>query len=112
MKILKQLLIIVGFTIIGSLISLILPINVPGSVVGLILLYLALHFKVLKLEQVKETGDWLKNNMAFLFVPLSVGLMNDFSILKDNLLNLTIIMVVSTTLTMVFVAFIARKDGI
>lgn len=112
MKQLKQLLIITLFTISGSFIANLIPVNIPGSVVGLILLYIALEVKLIKLEQIKETGDWLKNNMAFLFVPLSVGLMNDFGILKANLLNLTIIMIVSTLLTMVAVLIVARNDEV
>lgn len=109
MKYLKQLLIIIIFTIIGSLISAILPFNVPGSVIGLILLYIALEFKIIKLNQIKKTGNWLKNNMAFLFVPLSVGLMNDFKVLQMNFWTLSIVMIISTTITMMSVAWIAQK---
>lgn len=112
MKQLKQLLIIILFTLLGTFIANLIPINIPGSVVGLVMLYVALEIKLIKLDQIKETGDWLKNNMAFLFVPLSVGLMNDFGILKANLLNLTIIMIVSTLLTMVAVLIVARNDEV
>lgn len=112
MKQLKQLLIIILFTLLGAFIANLIPINIPGSVVGLVMLYVALEIKLIKLDQIKETGDWLKNNMAFLFVPLSVGLMNDFGILKANLLNLTIIMIVSTLLTMVAVLIVARNDEV
>ena len=109
MKILKQLAIITTFTIIGEFMSKYLPIKIPGSVIGLLLLFFALEKNIIKLENIKETGNWLKNNMAFLFVPLTVGLMTSWEILQENLLVLTVIMVVTTALTMISVAVISEK---
>lgn len=109
MKILKQFLIILIFTYLGSILSKVLPVNIPGNVLGIILLFLALEFKLVKKEDIKETANWLVKNMAFLFVPISVGLMNDFDILKANLVNLSIVLIVSTTFTMIVVAIVAEK---
>ncbi|NLW15839.1 MAG: CidA/LrgA family protein [Erysipelothrix sp.] len=111
MKILKQLLIIITFYIIGESITNFTGLKVPGSVIGLLLLFLALEKDVIELDSIKETGNWLKNNMSFLFVPLSVGLMNSFGILKLELLPLTIVMIVSTTVTLIVVALVSDRLG-
>ncbi|CAM3645519.1 CidA/LrgA family protein [Erysipelothrix urinaevulpis] len=99
MKILEQLLIIFIFSIIGDLISSVLPFPIPGSIIGLILLFVSLNLKLLKLEDISGSGEWLKNNMAILFVPLSVGIMNYFDLLIDNAIALTLITVLSTLVT-------------
>ncbi len=109
MKIFKQFLIILIFSFLGLILENILPFKIPASVLGLILLFLALEFKIIKKSDIQETADFLKDNMAFLFVPLTVGLMNDWDILQTNLLNLIIIMIVTTTLSMIVVAKIAQR---
>lgn len=106
MKLIKQLFYILLFTILGDIISRWLPI--PGSVIGLILLYLALQFKIVTIDDIKDVGNWLKDNMSFLFVPISVGLMNSFGILKTSWFPLTTIMIVTTLGTMIGVALITE----
>ncbi|CCV63945.1 putative murein hydrolase LrgA protein [Alteracholeplasma palmae J233] len=108
MKILYQLSIIIGFTLLGELISSVLPFAFPGSIIGLILFFLALKFKIVKLEWVQETGSWLKNNLAFLFVPLTVAVMDQFDILKLYWLETIILLIVSTTVTLISSALIAK----
>ena len=71
------------FSFIGEFLSLISPVAIPGSVIGMVLLFIALHFKWLKLNQVEEVGNWLTDNMAIFFVPAGVGLMTNFGILGD-----------------------------
>lgn len=86
----------------------ILPFSVPGSVSGMLLLFIALHFGILKIEKVEEVGDWLVNNMAIFFVPAGIGLMTNFDILAEIWWQLLIIVVVSATLMMWFVGFIVQ----
>lgn len=78
-----------------------LPLPVPTSIYGLILLLAALQFKIIKLEQIKETGLFLVNIMPFLFVSAGVGLMNSFDLLKPILVPVTIITIVTTVFVMV-----------
>lgn len=108
MKIIKQIIILIVFTLLGSLIKQFLPIPIPGSVLGLGLLYLALEIKLIKLDDIETVGTFLKDNMAIMFVPLTVAIMTVFDILKLNLIELIIVMVVSTTLTMVTVGLVSN----
>lgn len=85
-----------------------LPFSVPGSVTGMLLLFIALHFNILKIEKVEEVGNWLTSNMAIFFVPAGVGLMTNFDILASIWWQLLIIVFVSATLMMWFVGFIVQ----
>ncbi|MGO4994855.1 CidA/LrgA family protein [Jeotgalibaca porci] len=115
MKIYKQLFWIFLFSFIGEIVSAIIAsfIAIPGSVIGMVLLFIALHTKILHLEQVDEIGTWLTDNMGIFFVPAGVGLMANFGILADTWWQLLIIMVVTTILMMAFVGrivqFVKRK---
>lgn len=111
MKIIKQLSWIFLFSLIGEVLSILIAsfIAIPGSVIGLVLLFLALQLKVLKVEQVDEVGTWLTSNMGIFFVPAGVGLMTNFGVLADTWWQLLIIMVVTTILMMIFVGKVVQS---
>lgn len=111
MKLLFQLLIIISFTFLGELISSVLPFSFPGSLIGLLLLFMALCLKIVKVLHVKEVSQWLQKNMAFLFVPLCVGVMQYFDIIKLHFLEFIILLVVSTIVTMVLTALVGNKGA-
>ncbi|WP_339012099.1 CidA/LrgA family protein [Lactococcus garvieae] len=83
MKIYFQLLIIFGFSFVGDTLSNSLHLPVPGSILGMIFLFLALQFKVLKFTDVDEVGSFLINNMTILFLPAGVGVMAKWSLISD-----------------------------
>ena len=111
MKIIKQLSLIFLFSLIGEVLSILIAsfIAIPGSVIGLVLLFLALQLNVLKVEQVDEVGTWLTSNMGIFFVPAGVGLMTNFGVLADTWWQLLVIMVVTTILMMVFVGKVVQS---
>ncbi len=116
MKLIKQLFWIFLFSFLGDIVSTLIAsfIAIPGSVIGMVLLFIALHFKWLRVDQVDEIGTWLTDNMGIFFVPAGVGLMANFGILANTWWQLVIIMVVTTILMMGFVGrivqFIKRKS--
>lgn len=111
MKIIKQLFWIILFSLLGEIISLTIAsvVAIPGSVIGMVLLFFALHFKLLNLNQVDEVGTWLTDNMAIFFVPAGVGLMTNFELLGEVWLQLVIIMIVTTSIMMWFVGTLVQK---
>lgn len=96
----KQLFIIFLFSFLGEVIAQWLPFPVPSSVVGMILLFLALRLKWVKIEQVDTVGSFLTDNMAIFFVPAGVGLMLEFEVIQDIWLALVLIVIISVFLTM------------
>lgn len=105
-----QLFWIILFSLLGEIVSVAIAsfVAIPGSVIGMILLFLALHYNLLKLSQVDEVGSWLTDNMAILFVPAGVGLMTNFDVLAESWLQLIVIMFVTTILMMIFVGKIVQ----
>ena len=104
MKILNQLGIILIIGLIGELISSLISsvILIPSSVIGMILLFLLLQFKVIKLESIETVSDFLLSNMAIFFVPAGVSLITSIDIIKENILSLIVIISISTILVMYF----------
>src|SRR5690554_126914 len=108
MKILFQLFILIVFTLLGELISFYLPFDFPGSLIGLMLLFLALILKIIKPEYIKEVSSFLQKYMAFLFVPLAVGLMQYFDIIALHWIELLVVLVLSTTVTLIVTALLTH----
>lgn len=101
MKYLRQLLIILLFSFLGELLKTMLPLPVPASIYGLLLLFAALEIGVVKLAAVQETGRFLIEIMPVMFIPAGVGLIDSWDALKPICIPVTVIMVVSTVIVMV-----------
>ncbi len=93
MKIYLQLLIIFGFSFIGNVISNVFRLPVPGSILGMILLFLALQFKLLEFRHVDEAGSFLINNMTILFLPAGVGIMAKWNLISHFWAQILLIVV-------------------
>ena len=100
MKYIKQFGIILGITCIGEGLKYLIPFPVPGSIYGLVLLLLLLIFKVVKLEQVKEAGEFLVGIMPLMFIPPAVGLMDSWDQIQGMLLPFCVVILATTCLVM------------
>ena len=78
-----------------------LPLPVPASVYGLVLLLAALTTGVVKLDQVKETGIYLTGIFPLLFVPAAAGIMELWAEMGQLLLPILIAILPVTVLVMV-----------
>ncbi len=107
MKLLKQLALIAGFSVVGEIISYllkeILGIFIPGSLIGMIILFILLTTKLIKYDFVDDVGEFFVNNMGFFFVPVAVSIMNYFGILAQIWWKLLLIIIISFFLTFVSV---------
>ncbi|MGI5900988.1 MAG: CidA/LrgA family protein [Desulfitobacteriia bacterium] len=101
MKYIKQFCIILFICLIGELLSYFIPLPIPASIYGFLIMLLALKSKFLKLDLVRETGEFLIGIMAVMFIPPAVGLLESWSILKEILLPVIVITVVITVFVMV-----------
>ena len=99
MKYLPQFLIIMGFTLAGEALQRLVPVAIPASVWGLVLLFVALCLKIVKLEQVKEVGGFLSSLLPVLFVGPTVGIVEYWALIKPQLLSIVLLLVASTILT-------------
>ena len=115
MKYLKQFGIIVLISFIGEILNNIIPLPVPASVYGFVILFVCLMTGVIKLDAVKDSGRLLIELMPVMFIPAAVGLMDSFSVIKRIGLQLGIILVVTTVIVMVVAGrvtqFVIRRDS-
>lgn len=79
---------------------------IPGSVIGMILLFTALCLKIVKPEKIKPVAGFLCNNMALFFVPAGVGIINAMDILSKYWMAVLIACAVSTVIVIIVVASI------
>ena len=105
MKIIKQIGIIFLVCWLSEVIEKFLPFAFPASVIGMALLLICLLTGVLKIEHIQEKADFLLENMAFFFVPAGVSIINYFDVLKNSVVQLIIICVVSTVVTFAVTAW-------
>ena len=75
MKILNQLAIILGLWALGEYISSFIQsvVVIPGSIIGMILLFILLKAKVIKLESINEVSNFFLDNMAIFFITIFVS---------------------------------------
>ena len=103
MKIFNQLGLILGIWAVGELVSSLLSniITMPGTIIGMIILFLLLQFKIMKEETIKDVADFLLGNMAIFFVPAGVSLINSLGLITENMLVLLLSGTVATIIIMI-----------
>ncbi len=99
------------FYFIGEFISYCIGGFIPGSVIGMLLLFMALAFKVVKPAKVKKISTLLTENMGLFFLPAGVGLMNALGIISQYWVVIVTASVVSTILVIAAVALVQQKLG-
>ena len=100
---------ITAFCLAGEVLAVVLPLPIPASVYGLLLMVAALKTGVLKLDQVRETGLFLTGIFPLLFVPAAAGVVELGSQLMDLLLPAVLAIVPITALVMAVTGVVAQK---
>ena len=108
MKYLQQLMIILGAYILGDIIQVAFNLPIPGTVLGLILLFVGLYIGIIKVEMIEDICEVLISHMSFLFIPAGVGLLTSFELLKGNIFAFSIIIIVSTIIVWVVTAYVVK----
>ena len=99
MNILLQIGIVIGICLVGECISALLPFILPGNIIAMILIFILLLVRVMKIDHIRQKAQFLKQNMAFFLVPSSVSIIQHIDLLKEILIPLLVISMVSTILT-------------
>lgn len=108
MKYVKQFTIIALMTFLGECLNHFLPFPVPASIYGMVLLFFSLQTGVLKLSQIEETADLLLGVMPIFFISPTVSLMSSIGVIKDSLLGVFVICIVSTAVIMAVVGLVSQ----
>ena len=99
-KYIRQMLIILSVTCVAEILKYFIPLPIPASIYGLVLMFLLLVTGIVKLPQVKETAEFLVEIMTIMFIPATVGLMENWDVLRPILFPLIVIIPVTTVLVM------------
>ena len=104
-----------GFTLTGEALQRFLPLPIPASVYGLALLFLALCFGIVKVDQIKKVGSFLTSLLPLLFVAPTVGIVEHWQLIAPQLLPIVLLLMASTLLTFgisgILTQWLLRKGG-
>ena len=93
-----QLLGLLAFSIVGHLITSEMRLPIPGSMVGMISLFMMLWIGVVQISWFDQTSSFLIKHLAFFFIPITVGLMNAGTMLAENGLAIMVTLIASAAI--------------
>ena len=108
MKYLCQFSIILFISFLGEVLHMLLPLPVPASVYGLVLMLAALCTGILKLDQIKETAGFLIEIMPVMFIPAAAGLLNAWPSLRPMWLPVVLITLLTTVIVMAVTGLVTQ----
>ena len=108
MKYVFQLFIILTVSFIGELIHFFVPLPIPASIYGLLIMFILLETRIIKLEKVKETSSYILGIMPIFFVPPCVGFIKAFPLMKQYGIQFLVIGIGTTILVMVATGWVTQ----
>lgn len=105
MQIITGFFIILAHLVAGNLLSELLGGSIPGSVLGMILMFISLLTGLVKDYQIRRVATFLTDNMTIFFIPAFMGIMDLWGIIRMNLLAWIAVVVLSTVLVLMSAAF-------
>ena len=100
MKFISQFIVIIAFTFIGELLHFFIPLPIPASIYGIVLLFICLMMKWIKVAEIRETSTFLIAIMPVMFIPAAVGLIDSWAAIRSHILQYAIVTIVSTFVVM------------
>lgn len=109
MKMIKGIFIILLFYFFGQAISYLIEGFVPGNIIGMILLFLSLYFKVITPDRIRDVANAFTRNMAIFFIPAGAGLLGSYGLISRFWMSILIVCSVSTILVIAVVGIVQQK---
>jgi holin-like protein len=103
MKILRELALLLLFSVLGEGLRMAFDLPVPGSILGILLLFAALESKLIKVEHIDTTAQFLLNNLTIFFVPAGVALIKYYGAIKTTWPILLLALVICTVINLITV---------
>ncbi|WP_392565332.1 CidA/LrgA family protein [Utexia brackfieldae] len=104
----RALLIIILCLWAGSFVSTLLPIMIPGSILGLLILFFLLSFQLIPSHWIKEGCNLFMRYMTVLFIPAGMGIMDTYTLLFDNFLPIVIGCLASTIIVLLLIGYLTQ----
>lgn len=109
MKHIFSLGIILLFCLIGEILKAILPFSIPASIYGMVLLFLALELKIIKLDQISSVAHYLISVMLIFFIMPAISIMDSISLIKNHVFKILIAIIIPTILVVVVTGLVTQK---
>ena len=109
MKYLKQFGIILFVSLLGELLRMLIPLPIPASVYGLVLMLILLMTGIIKLQQIKEVSAFLIEIMPVMFITAGVGLLESWPSLRPVWIPVVFISVATTIIVMAVTGRVAQR---
>jgi len=107
MEYLMQFAVIAAVYFLGETISFLIPLPIPGTVYGLVLMFIFLCTGVIKLKRVEKAADFLLNIMPIMFVPGSAAVLEYLDVVSGSVWKMVVICVTSTFITLGVAGWVA-----
>ena len=104
----KGFIVLIGLLLFGNLVSEGLSLPVPGSVIGMVLLFLGLVFLKRVPEDIGKVSDGLIAQIGLLFVPAGAGISLYLGMIAENSLVIILAALGSTVLTLIFTVLLFK----
>ena len=108
MKLCRETLIILGIYLIGELLSKSLQLPIPGNILGMVILFILLFTKILKVDNISTVTNFLLDHLAFFFIPAGVGLMASLGIIKATWWQLLVVCISTTVIIIAVTGIIVQ----
>lgn len=108
MQYIKQIALIIVFSFLGEVCRALIPLPIPASIYGMVLLFAALSLKIVKSEQVRDAGSFLTSILPVLFVAPVVNLMDCWQQIQDAMIPLAVIVLATTVITFGAAGFVTK----
>lgn len=108
MKWIRQFLILLAVTLLGEIFRALIPLAIPAGIYGLVLLFVCLCLRIVKLEQIEGAADFLIEIMPLFFIPAGVGLMTRWVQLRSLLLPVLAAIFGITVLVMIVTGLVTQ----
>ncbi|KIL37597.1 holin [Cohnella kolymensis] len=104
-----QVVFLIAFSWLMNLIMEICHLNIPGSIVGIVVLFVLLQTKVVKLEWIDLGAKWLLAEMLLFFIPSAVGIVQYKDLMLASGLRILVVVVVSILVVMAATGLMAEN---
>jgi holin-like protein len=109
MKYIRQFGIILAVTFVGEVLKFCIPLPIPASIYGLVIMLGLMMTKVVPAKSVKDAGSFLIEIMSIMFIPAGVGLMISWNVISEIWMPLVLIIIVTTVVVMVVTGRITQR---
>ncbi|MCQ4088038.1 CidA/LrgA family holin-like protein [Saccharibacillus sp. JS10] len=103
-----QVALLMGFSWLTNKLALWMHLPIPGSILGIFILFGLLHFRIVKLEWIELGANWLLAELLLFFIPAAVGVMNYIPLFEQDGIRILTVVISSTLIVMASSGLLAR----